>query len=444
MVQDLDIESKLLVLLLSENVDYEYYLDELQEKFFEKEESRVIYSIIKQKNQLGKDITFSSLLMEVPEDTKSYYRALLVDNTELIINYDSVFKTCIEQIKTKYNRKAIINIVKENLKNTKIDIDTAKENIVNSIDDLAYTDITSTRVKDVIFSYLGDLNAIKSGEKKEKKIYTGFEELDDITNGNKAGELVVIGAENSHGKTSLLLSIIYNLITEADDDYNPNLLFFSLEMTEKEILNRLTSMISKVPAKRFDDKKDFTEDERQRIGKAIVLLSKVNLTIIDDSSLTITQMISKAKKLERKYKGLDAVYVDYFGLIKAYGKTQTELEKNIADGCKRMAKKLGVPVYLLAQLNKEGFSGKPSKRSFKGSGALTDNADLVLGLYRPSINEKTGKRLDIQELQKALVYILKNRRGRTDIIELSFDLDLMKFGEKKPMFIEEVNLGFNN
>jgi len=442
MVQDLDVESKLLVLLLSENVDYEYYIDELQEGFFEKEESKIVYAIVKQYNQLGKKITFSSLLMEIPESNKSYYRDLLSNNTNLLVNISEVFKVCIDKIKTKYNRKAIVNIVKQNLENPKIDIDTAKENIVNSIDDLAYTDITSTQVKDVIFSYLSDLNDVKSGKTKEDKIYTGFDNLDSITNGNKAGELIVIGAQNAHGKTSLLLSMMYNLIMEADEEDNPNLLFFSLEMTEHEILNRFTSMISGVPASRFDDKQDFTDKERERIGQAIFKLYNSNLTIVDDSSLNIIQMIAKTKKLERKVGHIDAVYIDYFGLIKGYGQSQTDLEKNVADGCKRMAKKIKAPVYLLAQFNKEGFEGKPSKKSFKGSGALTDNADLALGLYRPSYDVKTGNRLTDDKLRHAELYIIKNRRGKIDTLFLSFNLELMRFENipRQPQVIEEFTL----
>ncbi len=428
MVQDLDVESQLLVLLLSENVDYEYYLDELQETYFEKEESRTIYSIIKQQHLLGKDITYSSIMMDIPIDNKKYYRDLLTNNTDLIVNSGSIFNSAVYKIKERYIKKNIIAIVKENINDKKNDIDVIKENIVSQIDDLIYADIESTDVKDKIFSYLSDLNDIKSGNKKEKKIYTGFTILDSMTNGHKAGELVVIGAQNAHGKTSFLLSIIYNLIMKTDEDYNPNLLFFSLEMTERELLNRLTSMISEVPASRFDDKVDFTDVEREKIGKAISILSKINLTIIDDSSLTIAQMVSKAKKLERKSKTpIDAIYVDYFGLIKAYGKTQTEIEKNIADGVKRMAKKLSCPVFLLAQFNKEGFNGKPNKKSFKGSGALTDNADLAIGLYRPSYDEKTGKRLEIDRLQKGEVIVLKNRRGRVDSFDLFFNLDLMRF-----------------
>lgn len=438
--EDLDIESKLLVLLLSENVDYDYYLDELQEKFFEKEESRIIYSIIRQHNLEGKEMTYSSLILEVPLDRKKYYFNLLTENAEHIVNCDSVFKTCVYKIKEKYSKKSIVNIVNENLKNKKIDIDTAKENIVNAIDDLAFTDVSSVQVKDVIFDYLANLNAVKSGEKKEHKVFTGFTRLDTDTNGNKEGELVVIGAQNAHGKTSLLLSMIYNIIQNIDEDYNPNLLFFSLEMTEKEILNRLTSMISGVPASRFDDKKDFTDTERSKIGKAISTLSKINLTIIDDSSITIAQMISKAKKLDRKNGKIEAVYIDYFGLIKGYGKTQTELEKNVADGCKRMAKKLKCPLYLLSQFNKEGFDNKPSKKSFKGSGALTDNADLALGLYRPSYDLKTGIQLPDNQLQQAKLFILKNRRGRIDTVPLFFNLNLMRFENEKVRFVEEVDL----
>lgn len=265
-------------------------------------------------------------------------------------------------------------------------------------------------------------------------VMTGFGKLDSMTGGFRAGQLIIVAARPGQGKTALAMQIAI-----AAGGLNTSLVF-SMEMSHEELGLRTLATLAEVNSKIFDDPAGvifsgntngrpmprLTEMEERKIIAAVGEGSKRNVIIDDRASRTITQIAARARRTKRA-GGLGIVIVDYLSLMgggKLKGESRQEEVARNSTALKSLAKDLGVPVVVLAQLNRkneERTDKRPMLSDLRESGQIEQDADIVLLLHRPEYydpNDQPGT---------ADVIVAKNRNGPTGTVPLVFRREFTKF-----------------
>jgi replicative DNA helicase len=247
-------------------------------------------------------------------------------------------------------------------------------------------------------------------------IPTDFADLDEMTGGLQNGELVILAARPSMGKTALALNIARN----AAMDHGKKVAVFSLEMTTRALVLRLLSSEARVDFSIFRSKyvptRDFT-----RLSQAGTRLANAEIWIDDSGSLTILEIKAKCRRLKAD-KGLDLVILDYLQLAHADGRRERkDLEiAEISQGLKALAKELSIPVVALSQLNRGPEQRDPDKRrpnmgDLRESGAIEQDADLIAFIYRDHVYNREADPHDAE------LIIAKQRNGPTGTVHLHFE-----------------------
>lgn len=279
-----------------------------------------------------------------------------------------------------------------------------------------------TVVKDELDQIYSDLQlGIGAG------VMTGYKELDKLTGGFQKSELIVLAGRPSHGKTALGLNIGRNVAAAGG-----NVAIFSLEMSVRELMVRLISSEARVDGKRLKLGKSYPE-EWMRIKDAIPQL-KTNIFIDDSSELSILEIRAKSRKIH-KDNPLDLILVDYLQLIKGPADAERrDLEvAYISRNLKALAKELDVPVIACSQLNRNienrGKEKRPQLSDLRESGAIEQDADVVIFIHRPIVGMKyDDKDKDMEQFKRqADIIIGKQRNGPTGDVKLVFMNEYTRF-----------------
>ena len=276
-------------------------------------------------------------------------------------------------------------------------------------------------------------------------IPTGYPDLDRLIGGGlKPGEMFVLAARPSIGKTALALNIVRNIAMKGGGKEH-SVLFFSLEMSAEQVAQRLLCTESRVPLSSILDGSFRGREDLTKLTAAVASLSKASLFIDPTGGISIFELRSKARKLKETH-GIDLIVIDYLQLMKATeaAKDGRQVEvATISGGLKKLAKDLNVPVLVLAQLNREvekGQGGKnalPKLSNLRESGAIEQDADVVVFLHR---NREDTKESATQEISRngaeAKLIVEKNRNGRTGLVELRFFPAVMEFRSMDHRFDE--------
>lgn len=247
---------------------------------------------------------------------------------------------------------------------------------------------------------------------------TGFPALDRVLLGLRPGQLIVIGARPGMGKSALALNLAHNGCAHS----NLPVLIFSLEMPGEELSMRLLTTIAKVDGKRVKTK-DFQPQDLSSISKATMKVSKMPIYIDDTSAISLMEVISICRK-KKSEEGLGMVVIDYLQLMGVNHKLPREQQiSEISRGLKAMAKDLGCPVIALSQLNRESESGniakggnrRPTSANLRESGAIEQDADVIMMIYRDDYYNKESKEPGVAE-----IIVTKNRGGETDTVKLAW------------------------
>jgi replicative DNA helicase len=252
-------------------------------------------------------------------------------------------------------------------------------------------------------------------------IPTGFRDLDQITGGLQAGELIVIAARPSMGKTAFALNIARN----AAVDHGKKVAIFSLEMTTRSLVLRLLAAEARIDSSAF--RRGFiAHNDHTRLVNAAGRLANAQIWIDDGSSATLLEIKAKSRRLKAE-RGLDLVVVDYLQLAHSDGKVERREQEisEISRGLKALAKELDIPVLTLSQLNR-GPEARADKRpmlaDLRESGAIEQDADLIGFIYRDEVYNKDSDDEGIAEL-----IISKQRNGPTGLIRLRFEGRFARF-----------------
>jgi replicative DNA helicase len=270
---------------------------------------------------------------------------------------------------------------------------------------------------DEVDDALNYVEALMARQGELTGVPTGFKDFDAKTGGLQPGELIVIAARPSMGKTALALNIARN----AAVDHGKKVAIFSLEMTKRALALRLLSAETKVDIAGFRRGVGSVGDHT-RLVAAGGTLANAEIWIDDSGMITILEIKAKCRRLASE-RGLDLVMVDYLQL--AHGNTPThrkDLEiAEISHGLKALAKELDIPVIALSQLNRGPEQRDPDKRrpnmgDLRESGAIEQDADVIAFIYRDEVYQRTDENHGLAELNVA-----KQRNGPTGMLRLGFE-----------------------
>lgn len=255
---------------------------------------------------------------------------------------------------------------------------------------------------------------------------TGFSELDKLTCGLQAGDLVLLAARPSMGKTALALSLCLGALSGSEEK---TVQVFSLEMSTEQLMMRLLSMQSGVPLSHIRSG-ELDDHDWTRLSDALGMISLWdNRLLVDDCTLqTPATLRTRARRYVRKYGQPALIVVDYLQLMHtASSENRTQEIAEISRSLKALSKELGCPVLALSQLNRqvEGRADKrPNNGDLRDSGALEQDADLILLLYRDEVYHP-----DTQDKAQAEIIIGKQRQGPTGTVRLHFNASCTQFSD---------------
>jgi replicative DNA helicase len=285
-----------------------------------------------------------------------------------------------------------------------------------------------TRIKELLWPTMERIEALQRGGKTVTGVASGFNDLDELTSGFQPADLVIVAARPSMGKTALTL----NIAQHAAIEHNVPVAFFSLEMSKESLVQRMLTSEARIDAQRLR-KGMLRDDDFPRLARAAGILSSAPVWIDDSPGITLLEMRSKARRLKSD-AAIGLVVVDYLQLMQGPANSESRQQEvsQISRGLKALAKELNVPVIALSQLSRApeqrtGDNKRPQLSDLRESGAIEQDADLIMFLYRQEFYDgpvdKDGNSLE----GKAEVIVGKQRNGPTGIVNLFFQKQFTRF-----------------
>jgi replicative DNA helicase len=269
-------------------------------------------------------------------------------------------------------------------------------------------------------------------------IQTGFADLDRMTNGFQRGDLIILAARPAMGKSALALNFA-NQVARRNEGA---VAVFSLEMPSDSLMKRLMSSESQVFSNKLRDGK-MSNEERSRIYEAGNRLSERLIFIDDTSSIKMSQIFSKCRKLKSEYGSISLIVIDYLQLISGSGTESRQQEvSEISRNLKILAKDLECPVIALSQLSRkveERTNHEPQLSDLRESGSIEQDADIVMFLYRSSYYE--NKEGDQDETEVVDLSLAKHRNGAIGTVHLAFEKNISRFTNYTNAMGEDIYAG---
>lgn len=286
-------------------------------------------------------------------------------------------------------------------------------------------------IEQAVDAYYRKLTRVQNGEQNALGITMGYRDLDEITGGLHEDEFTIIAARPAVGKTSLMLSMAYNIAKRNDAD----VLIASLEMSTDQLLTRLLAMATRIDTHRLR-MFHLNERETEAVIEASGLLAAFPVFIADISAMTAEQIRLASIRHRSKHERPIITIVDYLQLMGSTKKRENRVQdvSDISRGLKNLARELHVPVIALSQLSRavEGrTSHVPMLSDLRESGSLEQDADNVWMLYREELYDQETDRKGIAEL-----HIAKHRQGPIGVVPLRFDAATTRFDDLAPEWRE--------
>jgi replicative DNA helicase len=310
------------------------------------------------------------------------------------------------------------------------EVDTLLDEVERDILRISETRVegNTSRIKDLVKKAISTIEDYHQRQGMLTGVATGFADFDKMTSGLHGGEMIVLAARPSMGKTSLAMNIAEHV---AIDQKLP-VGVFSLEMTSDSLVLRMLCSRSRVNLRNVREGFLAERDFPKLTGSA-GKLANAPLFIDDTSGLSILQLRAKARRMSQQY-GIKLFVIDYLQLLHSTARRAENRQQEIADisnGIKSLSKELNVPVIVLSQLNRElekDKDRKPRLSDLRESGAIEQDADLVCLLYKPSREEdENAGAAEEQEAVPVNLLIAKQRNGPTGDVHLTFMKSYTRF-----------------
>lgn len=283
--------------------------------------------------------------------------------------------------------------------------------------------------KEVVSRVIKELVALRESDNHITGVRTGYQDLDRMTNGFQRGDLIILAARPAMGKTALALNLgMYTALR------NPGAVaFFSLEMPAESLMKRLLSAKSQVEGNKLRGG-NISDDELNRLNEAGNELGAAKIFIDDSASIKVSQIFSKCRKLMSEY-GLSLIVIDYLQLISGSGRgggdnRQQEVSE-ISRNLKILAKEMNCPVIALSQLSRsveQRTDKQPMLSDLRESGAIEQDADIVMFLYREDYYKKTSEQEERSDINEVVdLNLAKHRNGSVGHVSLVFNKSISAF-----------------
>ncbi len=417
---DLEAEQAIIGSMLTDKDAVISSIEVLKEDDFYREDNRAIYSaifnlynraepidIITVKSELESMGKFEKIggleyLAELPEKvptTANAQKYIKIVEEKSILR--KLIRTANEIIELGYNPTEEVDDIMEGAEKKIF-------NIMQNKDQKSYTPL-----KDVLVESFTQLEELYNRKQHITGVPTGFTELDYKTAGLHGSELILIAARPAMGKTAFALNIATNAAARA----KVPVAIFSLEMSKEQLVNRILCSESMVDSNKVRTGK-LQEDDWTKLAEAIGPLSESEIYIDDTPGISVAEIRAKCRKLKIE-KNIGMVVIDYLQLIQGNNKRNGSREQEISEisrSLKILAKELNVPVVALSQLSRAAEQRpdhRPMLSDLRESGAIEQDADIVMFLYRDDYYNQDSEKKDIAE-----VIIAKHRGGTTGTIEL--------------------------
>ena len=272
----------------------------------------------------------------------------------------------------------------------------------------------SVAIKDVLSNVMERIDELSRRENPITGVPTGFSDLDQMTAGLQRGDLVIVAGRPSMGKTAFAM----NIVEEAAIREKLSVIVFSMEMPAEQLTMRMLSSLGRIDQQKVRTGR-LGHDDWPRLTSQVALLNDTNIFIVDDSALTPIDLHARCRRLKREH-GIDLVVIDYLQLMYVPGTREnraTEISE-ISRSLKALAKELMVPVVACSQLNRrleERQNKRPVMSDLRESGAIEQDADLILFIYRDEVYDEESK-----DKGKAEIIIGKQRNGPIGKVDLAF------------------------
>ena len=272
----------------------------------------------------------------------------------------------------------------------------------------------SIAIKDVLSGVMERIAELSQRDNPITGVPTGFKDLDRETAGLQPGDLIIVAGRPSMGKTAFAM----NLVEEAAIRERKSVMVFSMEMPAEQLTMRMLSSLGRIDQQKVRTGR-LDQDDWPRLTSPLALLTDTNIFIADDPTLTPTELRACCRRLKREH-GLGLVVVDYLQLMHVPGTQEnraTEISE-ISRSLKALAKELMVPVVACSQLNRrleERQNKRPVMSDLRESGAIEQDADLILFIYRDEVYNEESKNKG-----KAEIIIGKQRNGPIGSVKLAF------------------------
>jgi len=371
------------------------------------------------KDELGKS-------GEIDEVGGPAYIAALVDGVPRSTNVEHYARIIKEKATLRrliFSANRILATAYEGGEEADIILDGAERAIFEIADDKVRDGFVSLR--DLAQSSLETIEKLHAHKELITGVPTGFADLDEMTSGFQPSDLIIIAARPSMGKTSLALNIAQHVGTRTDMTVG----VFSLEMSKEQLFLRMLTAEARIDAHRL--RGGFLgERDWGRLSQAIGTLSESKIFIDDTPSIGVLEMRAKCRRLASEHR-LHLAVVDYIQLMQGRGRFENRTLElaSISRSMKGLAKELNVPIVVLSQLSRAPESRsdhRPQLSDLRESGALEQDADVVLFIYREDLYaDKTQPPTDNQGIAELIVG--KQRNGPTGIVRLAFIREFTRF-----------------
>lgn len=268
-------------------------------------------------------------------------------------------------------------------------------------------------VGDILSDVLSSIDLRQQCKGSITGVSTGFFDLDNLIRGLHGGDLIILAGRPGMGKTLLAMNMAEHITIK---EKHP-VAIFSLEMSKQQLIERSLISITRLDAEKVQSG-TLEAESFARLSGAISQLSGIKLFVDDCSSLSVTDIRSRCRRIKREH-GLSLVVVDYITLLSGDGENETIRIGNISRGLKLLARDLDVPVIAISQLNRsvEHRSDKrPTMADLRQSGSIEQDADLIMFIYRDEVYNKSGQNKGMAE-----IILAKHRNGNIGTVSLAFN-----------------------
>ncbi|MFZ5945000.1 MAG: replicative DNA helicase [Bacillota bacterium] len=278
-------------------------------------------------------------------------------------------------------------------------------------------------ISEVIESTIEKLEFLHNKKSEITGLTSGFKDLDSFTSGWQGSDLIIVAARPAMGKTSFCLNIAQNAAAKADVP----VAIFSLEMSREQLVQRMISSTAEIDQQKIRTGRLY-EKEWIALTNAIGPMAETKIYIDDTPAISVREIRAKTRRLKAE-KGLGLIVIDYLQLMSGGRRSESRQQEisEISRSLKALARELDVPIIALSQLSRaveQSNDKKPSLSHLRESGALEQDADIVMFIYRDEYYNPESEKLGIAE-----IIIAKHRNGPVGSVELSFRKEFTKFGD---------------